>query len=682
MSEYDFHVFLSHNSEDKPAVRELKEQLVGYDRLPHALTVWFDEDELRPGMQFQELLEEGIKNSSSVAVLVGRDGLGPWERVEMRAALDLATREKRPVIPVLMPGAATQPELPLFLRGLTWVDLREGVTDEGLDKLVWGITGLRPSDREEKEDKPAAAIFLSGMRRDEVKLDRLYHMLRGAGYRPWMAKLDVKPGERPLEAIRSAIRNCDFFLACVSTHAMDKNGTIHREIAEALDHFDEPQAGSRTLIPVRLDEVEWPARLAEIQGIDLLDRDGWRSGWRRLRKAIEDRGFPGIDKPPTPAGNRWKKVYSIRQPILDVITPTYILDNTYHFLDWNRTFDELVARPTRIRRGEHALEFIRQLANCREVIERSRALFGTGSDPLVDIELLHYDSPKYGVVLFQKIGSQLCDEQGEPMGWCVNLNILVAEQMQRLWDDLKDALERDLNWTRYAASYDRLLAPFDDYWQLLKQVVSLVGDAHRVIDLGAGTGNVTSYLLTDPRRHVWAVESNEAMLGFLRAKLATTEGSGSLSSFDIPAAGHVNLDRLTIIKEDILRLDDLPPGHFDAAVLMNVLYTVDDPVLCLQQAHRLLRPGGVLVLSTPHRETDVTRLLDRMQEVLDHKGLLPDLEVNLEIARRAHQRMLELIHRDTKEDIRRYLQEARFVVKDWRDKEYVDAVVVVRAKKP
>ena len=134
-----FDVFLSHNSKDKPAVRELKRLLVAC-----GLTAWLDEDELRPGMPWQELLESGINSSNSVAVLVGRDGLGPWEDEEMRAALQLAVKAKRPVIPVLLPGAPEKPELPLFLTNRTWVDLRAGLSESGVAKLVWGITGRKP----------------------------------------------------------------------------------------------------------------------------------------------------------------------------------------------------------------------------------------------------------------------------------------------------------------------------------------------------------------------------------------------------------------------------------------------------------------------------------------------------------------------------------------------------------
>lgn len=142
--DFTYDVFLSHNSKDKPAVREVERLLSA-----NGLVVWLDEDELRPGIPWQNLLEEGIRTSRSVAVLVGKDGLGPWEDEEMQGALRLAANDKRPVIPVLLSGAPKRPELPMFLGNRTWVDLRTGLTDDGLAKLIWGITGKKPERIEE-----------------------------------------------------------------------------------------------------------------------------------------------------------------------------------------------------------------------------------------------------------------------------------------------------------------------------------------------------------------------------------------------------------------------------------------------------------------------------------------------------------------------------------------------------
>lgn len=135
-----YHCFLSHNTQDKPAARTLAERLRAA-----GLSVWLDEEQLRPGVPWLPLLEAGIHASDSIAVLIGAHGLGPWQDQEVQAALSLAVRDKRPVIPVLLPGAPVAPDLPplLVIRG--WVDLRADPDGRaGLDQLIWGITGVRP----------------------------------------------------------------------------------------------------------------------------------------------------------------------------------------------------------------------------------------------------------------------------------------------------------------------------------------------------------------------------------------------------------------------------------------------------------------------------------------------------------------------------------------------------------
>lgn len=145
-----FDVFLSHNGKDKPQIRALKQLLSGQEK---PLRCWLDEDELQPGINWQPLLEKGIRASKSVAVLISADGLGPWEDEEMQAALNLAVQDKRPIIPVLLPGCPTKPDLPLFLGIRTWVDLRDGYTPAGIADLIWGITGDKP-DQPPPEPEP------------------------------------------------------------------------------------------------------------------------------------------------------------------------------------------------------------------------------------------------------------------------------------------------------------------------------------------------------------------------------------------------------------------------------------------------------------------------------------------------------------------------------------------------
>jgi len=134
----EFDVFLSHDSRDKPMVEEIGRRLES-----RGLHVWLDKWELRPGFPWQEGLEQGVLASKAGAVFVGMGGLGPWETPEMRAFIARSRREKVPVIPVLLPGCAESPPLTVFLEAYTWVDLRGGLNDEGLDRLFWGITGKK-----------------------------------------------------------------------------------------------------------------------------------------------------------------------------------------------------------------------------------------------------------------------------------------------------------------------------------------------------------------------------------------------------------------------------------------------------------------------------------------------------------------------------------------------------------
>ena len=137
-----FDIFLSHNSKDKTVIRGIKQWL-----LERQLSVWLDEDELQPGVNWMPLLEQAIGNCQSAGAFVSSNGIGPWEDEEIQALLTKAVHNKIPVIPVLLPGDYDAPELPLFLGNRTFIDMRLGITSELLDKLEWGITGKKPQPK-------------------------------------------------------------------------------------------------------------------------------------------------------------------------------------------------------------------------------------------------------------------------------------------------------------------------------------------------------------------------------------------------------------------------------------------------------------------------------------------------------------------------------------------------------
>lgn len=133
----DFDVFLCHNGKDKLKVKEIGEQLKELGILP-----WLDEWELRPGLPWQRILSKQIGQIKSAAVLVGANGIGPWEQMELEAFLSEFVNRGCPVIPVLLATTPKVPQLPIFLRGMTWVDFRQPGSHP-MERLMWGITGKR-----------------------------------------------------------------------------------------------------------------------------------------------------------------------------------------------------------------------------------------------------------------------------------------------------------------------------------------------------------------------------------------------------------------------------------------------------------------------------------------------------------------------------------------------------------
>jgi hypothetical protein len=114
-----FDVFVSHSSKDKPWVHRLVADLTRY-----GVSVWLDENEIRPGDLFAKALEQGIAQSRAVALVISPEAMASgWVEQEYYRALSLAQRPDEPLqlVPVLLRTAG----LPGFLESRSWVDFRD-----------------------------------------------------------------------------------------------------------------------------------------------------------------------------------------------------------------------------------------------------------------------------------------------------------------------------------------------------------------------------------------------------------------------------------------------------------------------------------------------------------------------------------------------------------------------------
>jgi hypothetical protein len=147
-----FDVFLCHNSEDKPAVRQIAQKLSEENIEP-----WLDEEQISPATSWQPALEQQIKSIKAAAVFVGESGVGPWQTREILALLNQFDKRGCPAIPVIVAFDHPSPvALPWSLLGLNCVDFRV-TRSHPLKRLIWAITGEKLAELSDAPplEKPA-----------------------------------------------------------------------------------------------------------------------------------------------------------------------------------------------------------------------------------------------------------------------------------------------------------------------------------------------------------------------------------------------------------------------------------------------------------------------------------------------------------------------------------------------
>jgi hypothetical protein len=101
------------------------------------------------------------------------------------------------------------------------------------------------------------SVFLSYASEDRERVVRIKEALEGAGIRVWFDQRALEPGEEYKQVIRDAIKDCVFFLPCISANAL--TGQIRRffrfEWNAAIDEADFRQAEPPFIQPLLLDDT-------------------------------------------------------------------------------------------------------------------------------------------------------------------------------------------------------------------------------------------------------------------------------------------------------------------------------------------------------------------------------------------------------------------------------------------
>jgi len=155
------------------------------------------------------------------------------------------------------------------------------------------------------QDEADKSVFISYAREDSAEAQRLYRDLKKAGAKPWIDKVEIRPGENWDLALSKAIKDNRYFIPLFSSKSVDKKGYVNKELRYALDALDHYPDKSIFMIPVRLDDCEIPfEKIKKIQNADLFP--DWNDGVKRIFKSIGIDIVEQEEKEEQEGEERWK----------------------------------------------------------------------------------------------------------------------------------------------------------------------------------------------------------------------------------------------------------------------------------------------------------------------------------------------------------------------------------------
>jgi hypothetical protein len=132
------------------------------------------------------------------------------------------------------------------------------------------------------ETKPIQ-IFLCHASEDKAAVEAIYGRLKAFGYKPWLDKRDLLPGQRWRLEIPKAIRASDYILIFLSKTSVAKRGYVQEEFKLALEVLRSIPEGTIYAVPVRLNDCPIPDQFEDLHWCNLFEADGFEYLLRALQ---------------------------------------------------------------------------------------------------------------------------------------------------------------------------------------------------------------------------------------------------------------------------------------------------------------------------------------------------------------------------------------------------------------
>jgi ubiquinone/menaquinone biosynthesis C-methylase UbiE len=177
-------------------------------------------------------------------------------------------------------------------------------------------------------------------------------------------------------------------------------------------------------------------------------------------------------------------------------------------------------------------------------------------------------------------------------------------------DVTRQEKERSL-WDKQAPGYDRRsLKIYERAYDLsIQKARATLSPEHQVLEIGCGTG-IIALGIAPCVDSVVATDISPQMIAVAKSK---AEGL-AISNVDFRVCDGYSLP--------------YESQAFDSVLLFNVLHCVKEPTALLREAHRLLKPSGLLVSATDCYAEPVplpVRLMLGIQKLLNRLGVIPFL---------------------------------------------------------
>lgn len=130
-------------------------------------------------------------------------------------------------------------------------------------------------------------IFLCHASEDKAAVYEVYKRLKEEGFKPWLDKEDLLPGQIWMDEIPKAIKSSDFVLVFLSNSSTSKRGYVQKEFKIVLDVLDEIPEGRTFVIPVKLDDCEVPSRFQHLHWSNLYEPNGLDKVITSIRLYVE-----------------------------------------------------------------------------------------------------------------------------------------------------------------------------------------------------------------------------------------------------------------------------------------------------------------------------------------------------------------------------------------------------------